>query len=177
VGRVGAFLAWAVVLFVAWVFLGSLSHVFASAKVAAKHTRNLESLRLLSATVEKYTEAHQGRLPGADWKAQVVKNEPQLGRFINRVEGDWAVGLAAVPGTLNAKIDDLPAETILYVGYRRAVPIDVVKNVSDIGDVEAPEHAPVITVANLFSNGMNSRGESLVRIGWQLGRQHAPGLK
>jgi len=92
------------------------------------------------------------------------------------MDGDWAVGLAAVPGTLNAKIDDLPDETILYVGYRGTVPIDVIKDVADIGDVEAPERAPAITVANLFSNGMRAGGESSARIGWQLGRQHAPGL-
>ncbi len=130
----------------------------------------------LSRAVAQYVEKHRGELPGRGWKQALVEIDPALNDVVSQREDDWQTGFAAIPGTLGKKLGDLNPETVLYVGYRSQSLIDVLTDTGDLGTVSFPGRGLVVTVENV--NGSSANGSwPIGKIGFQLGRQGAPGLK
>ena len=120
-----------------------------------------------------YVGRHHGSLPGKDWRDEIEQVDPTLESVLRGREEPWAIGFAAIPGTLGRKLDDLPPETILCVEYRSDAAIDVLQNVGDVGDPHREGGAFVVTAGD----GGSAKSRSLAEIGFQLGRQGAPGLR
>jgi hypothetical protein len=123
--------------------------------------------------VQTYLASHKGHLPGADWRTQLEKVDPGVGKILRRPQGG---GYAALPGTLNMPIGKLPKETILFVTYREEIIIDILGDVGEVGDAEFPHRAYAVTVDDVGSPA-DRGGKPLAEVAFQLGLQGAPGLK
>ncbi len=152
-----------------------LRPAFLAGRSAAWLERSLDEGKWIAQAAASHARSHKGRLPGSDWRARLEAASPSLKGRLARTQGDEAVGYAAVPGTLDKPLADLPGETVLYVGYRASRNFDVLQRVEDVGDFNNPGRATAVTAEDV--RGGNGRFLPLARIGLLLGRQNAPGLR
>lgn len=107
--------------------------VFASAKVAAEQARQHEEGRRLFRALAKYVEAHQGRLPGTDWRAQIERYDPGIFSQIDREFDGRMIGYAPLPHVLGKKLDSFEPDTIIFVQYHASSPLAGVDDPAEFG--------------------------------------------
>lgn len=116
-----------------YVIAASVIHVFASARLAAEHSREYRDGRRLSFDLQKYAETHHGRLPGFDWRSQLEKLDPGIFSHIEREFEGQLIGYAALPDVLGKKLSGFDPAKIIFVQYHASRPRVVVSDPAEFG--------------------------------------------
>lgn len=149
--------------------------IFASAEAASRMTPEEQAIRSFRLALIGFADQNGGRLPGRTWKKAILALDPTIADLLEKREDGCSGGLAAISGTQGKRLDDLPGDTILFVGYRSTTSSEILRHVQDIGDTHGRQNTLMVTAENVRSGGGRDR-LSDAEIGFRLAKQEAPGL-